>query len=76
MGLENPEYLRKHPGELWGDPWRGRSSAFWLNKLWTIRHGYRWRQVGQSSIPGRLNLWSKLAAMRDVAEDESCHVSL
>lgn len=56
MGLSDPKFLRTRTPESREAPETGPSLAFYLNKLWATRHGYRLtRELGQS-IPDRMAL--------------------
>ncbi|GFZ47056.1 hypothetical protein JCM24511_04797 [Saitozyma sp. JCM 24511] len=72
MGLSDPKFLRTRTPESREAPETGPSLAFYLNKLWAMRHGYRLtRELGQS-IPGRMALWNKMGAIKKMTTDTSC----
>jgi hypothetical protein len=58
-----------------GDCEYGFSLAYQLNRLWTIRHGYRFFQHDGHAVPGRGGLWNKMMAVKHMTRDTSCDVS-
>jgi hypothetical protein len=76
MGLNDPTFIRQKTPEKESAPMNGFSTAFWLNKMWTIRHGYKFTKMDGEHMEGRGNYWNKVLAIKRMVADSDCAVSL
>lgn len=71
LGLDDPTFLRTRLPALA----EGRTIAFYLNMLWTLRHGQRMTRLEAKLMPGRHGSWAKHENMAEMARDGTCKVS-
>lgn len=75
MGLNDPTFIRYKTPENEFSPMNGFSTAFWLNKMWSIRHGYKFTKMDGEHVEGRSNYWNKVPAIKRMVGDTNCAVS-